>query len=584
MRSGDSRWRVQHGGTHEWIRSFFETDERSFIVGSQGLLLVSTDGETWTKQALPAEGWLGDVWGDGQTLFIVGEEGLVLASTDGGTSWKKRTRIDDEFLVGIWGAGGDLHVGASRGTIARSSDGGKTWKTQPSGMNPMNGVWGLAADNVFAVGSELVRSTDRGETWKPAEIPGRPDKSHFADICGHGSDVYAVGLDGLVVASHDAGQSWTVLPPPTKDHLAAVLVTASGQLIVASSSGAVLQSDDQGQTWVDQPYESTLSLTGSRPRLDALAINSKGVVYAMGFDMSLLARKPGGLWVEQRSKSKNHMHAVWGEASGKRVYAAGWGGTLLCTEDRGLNWTRIKTGAKTSQTAILRGIWGTRDGAHLFVVGDEVIAQSSNHGAEWSCTKSRHGLCSVWGDVGTSGAPRRVFAVSHYGALVSSLDGGRTWQESSLASHLEGLKRKSSGTLRGIWGQPDGPLFIVGSPGLILRSTDDGKTWASIPSGTKEGLHAMTGVGNELFIVGYRGVILRSTDGGETWASDKVKTPQLHAVAGTPSGAVLVVGDKGVIFRLEPGGSWKKQKTDNDQHLHGVWCSDSGDCYAGGDN
>ena len=60
----------------------------------------------------------------------------------------------------------------------------------------------------------------------------------------------------------------------------------------------------------------------------------------------------------------------------------------------------------------------------------------------------------------------------------------------------------------------------VGDSGVILRSTNGGRTWRRQPSGTPNFLFGVACAGpSTCFAVGPRGTILRSTDGGRTWRS-----------------------------------------------------------------
>lgn len=111
-------------------------------------------------------------------------------------------------------------------------------------------------------------------------------------------------------------------------------------------------------------------------------------------------------------------------------------------------------------------------------------------------------------------------------------------------------------------------LFVVGHPGLVLRSTDHGQTYAavSVPSGdalfsidiNKRGLGA---------IVGRAGLVLVTSDGGKTWSktnaladtpADQDK-PHLFAVDVLETGTIVAVGDFAIIVTSTDGGkSWTK--------------------------
>lgn len=107
-------------------------------------------------------------------------------------------------------------------------------------------------------------------------------------------------------------------------------------------------------------------------------------------------------------------------------------------------------------------------------------------------------------------------------------------------------------------------LVAVGDARTIVRSSDGGLTWTTLPSGTTQALLAVAFARPELGLaVGAGGTILRSTNAGQTWAP--ISTPlgtsaTFNAVAfPSPTVAVVTNGDQrstssGVILRSQDGG------------------------------
>jgi len=62
--------------------------------------------------------------------------------------------------------------------------------------------------------------------------------------------------------------------------------------------------------------------------------------------------------------------------------------------------------------------------------------------------------------------------------------------------------------------------IVVGTDGLILKTTDGGDTWIAIPSGASDSLFSMHFIGPDSgWLAGGGGTILRTTDGGGQWES-----------------------------------------------------------------
>lgn len=110
-----------------------------------------------------------------------------------------------------------------------------------------------------------------------------------------------------------------------------------------------------------------------------------------------------------------------------------------------------------------------------------------------------------------------------------------------------------------------GELYVVGHPGLVLRSRDGGKTFENAQAGqTDDALFSVAfNSKGQGAIVGRTGVVLTTGDGGKSWQRHTVKlgeeTPSLFSVAVLPSGTIVAVGEFGAIARSEDQGkTWSR--------------------------
>lgn len=76
-------------------------------------------------------------------------------------------------------------------------------------------------------------------------------------------------------------------------------------------------------------------------------------------------------------------------------------------------------------------------------------------------------------------------------------------------------------------------MFAVGERGHIV-SSGDGKTWSQVNTPTRSTLVAITAVGDKLWAAGHDGVILHSSDGGKTWAAQR-RDPFMLAAGENPA-------------------------------------------------
>ena len=195
-----------------------------YVVQSGGL--IHYNGATWSRVAEfdVRDNVLYDIWGTSATdIYAVGlgESPLVSPTTAGATfhyDGRTWTKVDqtDAFLVSVWGvAGRDIftvgartfpNIGAGR---LRRFD-GTMWRNvgEETASNSLNGVWGSAVADVYAVGDFATIVHFDGATWKNIQggfASARTPTALMALVPlraiwgSSASDVYAVGLKGSIL-------------------------------------------------------------------------------------------------------------------------------------------------------------------------------------------------------------------------------------------------------------------------------------------------------------------------------------------------------------------------------------------------
>jgi photosystem II stability/assembly factor-like uncharacterized protein len=136
----------------------------------------------------------------------------------------------------------------------------------------------------------------------------------------------------------------------------------------------------------------------------------------------------------------------------------------------------------------------------------------------------------------------------------------------------------------------DGGLWTAGSGGLVMHSTDGGRTWAEQPVGTGADLWAVQFVGAQHGVVCGDSVVFSTSDGGATWSG--VTPPAALAPAGfsgveivdashlgvaTADGAVLRTADGGATWTRSPLGDYAGSVAcDFTDAVHGYAVGDGG--------
>ncbi len=234
--------------------------------------------------------------------------------------------------------------------------------------------------------------------------------------------------------------------------------------------------------------------------------------------------------------------------AGKHLVAVGERGHIVRTSNQGNVWRSVPSPTQATLTALF-----FLDAKNGWAVGhDSVILKSTDGGESWhqvfSAPEMKKPLLKVWfSDV------RNGVAIGAYGLFLETHDGGVHWQQRKITAgdlHFNALAASGNG-----------PLFIAGEAGLLLRSDDHGQSWHTLPAPYKGSFFGIVVLRDgSVLTYGLRGKIFRSMDGGETWAaieagsqatllSDYVRADGSIVLAGQ-SGTVLLSHDNGKTFSL----------------------------------
>lgn len=205
---------------------------------------------------------------------------------------------------------------------------------------------------------------------------------------------------------------------------------------------------------------------------------------------------------------------------------------------------------------------GTEDVHSLSFVGDDPdrllfghhggILSSSDGGRSWQPLATRADAMSL--GVATDGS----IVIAGHDVLAESRDDGRTWQDvaTSLPSlDVHGFARDPEDGTR---------MWAYLATGGLWESGDAGATWERVsPENVLFPVATTSPSGTRLFGVTADG-LARSDDGGRTWQN--VASPELYPIASlaaSADGAVLVAGGPAGVARSDDGGAnWSKMPFD----------------------
>lgn len=199
------------GLTPEFLSVRFADKRRGFIVGSvankneivvDSLVLQTLDGgETWQRVKVPSKTELFHIDFVGEERgWIVGDKGTILVTEDGGSTWQTQFSGTDRALRGVdFRNSQEGYAVGGRGTILRTENGGKSW--QKALLNSSESLFRVSFTDDktgFVVGRSgtILRSDDKGRTWfKQDSKTSEPLYGLFMDK----KFGWAVGGNGIVL-------------------------------------------------------------------------------------------------------------------------------------------------------------------------------------------------------------------------------------------------------------------------------------------------------------------------------------------------------------------------------------------------
>ena len=145
----------------------------SILVGITDNTIINYDGSVWAAPEQAISSNLTDVIWSGSHFVIVGDGGLVMTSTDGNT-WTAQTWFNfNATITDVLAVGTDLYATDSDGIIASSSDGGVTWIERKDFSTSGNIIGQLSHDGTSfygfgrnaGLGSRTLATSTDGVIW-----------------------------------------------------------------------------------------------------------------------------------------------------------------------------------------------------------------------------------------------------------------------------------------------------------------------------------------------------------------------------------------------------------------------------------
>ena len=331
-------------------------------------------------------------------------------------------------------------------------------------------------------------------------------RSLLLDIAPAGERLVVVGERGHVLYSDDGGASWQQASVPTRQMLTAVYFVSPRRGWAVGHDGLVLATDDAGEHWHIQRDGLEAQLAQNRKnREDALAR-----VHAL---QRALAESPATERGELEARLEDAefdledaeqalrapvfaspLMDVWFQDP-QRGWAVGAFGTLLVTVDGGEHWSSRPDLVDNPEELHLNAVVGDGRG-RLLVAGESgLMYRSLDAGVTWESLQPIYE--GSWFGALYSGIRDNLLVFGLRGHLFRSGDFGHTWEAVPWANDV---------TLAGGTASRPGEIALAGGVGNVLLSSDGGLSFAATVMAQRAGLSSALLRDGQLTVVGQGGV------------------------------------------------------------------------------
>jgi photosystem II stability/assembly factor-like uncharacterized protein len=206
---GGASWVPQTSGTSESLFgvSFVDADT-GWVVGNASTIRHTTDaGATWLFQGSPVPGkTIWDVFAVTAAIaYACGSDGLLLKTVNGGTWTALASPVTDHIFTMDFLDADNGMVGTRGGDVMWTSDGGQTWDVTPSpGFDTPASVVMISPTTAWSLRTDVLYTTDRGATWieTPTGLATRADGISFGDA----NTATIVGKAGAILRTTNAAR------------------------------------------------------------------------------------------------------------------------------------------------------------------------------------------------------------------------------------------------------------------------------------------------------------------------------------------------------------------------------------------
>ena len=362
--------------------------------------------------------------------------------------------------------------------------------------------------------------------------------SNLTDLATAGGTTFAAGDMGTLLKSTDGGTTWSGIVTGIQDNLTFVrIVGGNPSSLVIGGHSFLLRSDDGGQTFTRLPFAH-----GGGVMLTSVAFPSKLVGYLVLSNGSVLSTADGGRTFTRKTAIPGGMPNDLVATSETTAFVVTGGGTIQRTTDGASSWTQV-----ASVGVPLRGI-AQADSTTMYAVGNGLtVLKSIDGGVTWTQKPVSGVPPAELTSVRTDGPDIALMTAAGAAQLVRTTDGGKTFAS---------VAPSSDPTLAVAFVAP-GRSIGVGAYGSAETSADGGANWKIVGSRIVGSFRVIRAVsGSVTYAGGDQGVLAKTVDRGQTWANISPPTAAtITGIAAPTPDTLFVLASDGSLQRSDNGGA-----------------------------
>lgn len=532
---GGLSWVEQEPPTKTTMLGIDFFDENiGLIVGENGEIYRTSDGgRNWNLIRLASTVRLQKVAFLNQNrVYAIGDNGDVFRSTNSGLTWARQNIGLNVNLTGLFFLNQDIgYIAAANGQIARTLNGGNTWTLLSSGQTDvLNDIYFVDGLVGYAVGNRglVLKTTDAGQQWFRLNSGTERDLLSVSFSRMNTSSGVITGRNATILRTVNAGLTLDGINVNNTQDYADVHFRGNTNVVFAvGSNGFVMSSINAGNTWTLRLSGVDVDYTGVKFRTDNLG-------YIIGKNGRFFVTSNGGNTLVDRSRPLSITFHDIDFPSNNFGYIGGDAGTVLRTGNSGTNWSSLNVGTTQS----INGLFFYANSVGYAVGDGGYIRRTVDSGVSWQKLSESNTTNDL---VDYAGFGLLVGVVIGKGGYVGRSQELSDWQQISLATAEDLNAIKVLDLTTGI---------IVGNKGTIFKTVDEGRTWRKITVPFTQNLTAVDFLDEQVgFIAGERGLILRTRDSGETWERMETGTFQnFTGISFGNLSKGYAVGEKGTFF------------------------------------